>query len=185
VDYYGISGRENIWLRFEAHCKKRDFSSETHGMLVFKKFTWENVDRSVFSTPEFAALAYEMELSKFRGIFNVGTSLCGPGSSSHSLNKELADKLDSEEHDEEVFNRLIEVLRNPVFVEDLNVSDENDTALDKPQLPKIPRLEKLPQCEGMWACQTIGAPFTSNPAKIFGQQNRYLALWYDVGKVSF
>jgi hypothetical protein len=73
VDYYGISGRENIWLRFEEHCKKRRFSSKTRGMLIFKKFTWENIDRSVFSTPEFAALAYEMELSKFRGVFNVGT----------------------------------------------------------------------------------------------------------------
>jgi hypothetical protein len=101
------------------------------------------------------------------------------------LNKELADKLDSEEHDEEVFNRLIKVLRAPVFIEDPNVSDENAAALDKPSLPKIPRLEKLPQTEGTWASQTIGAPFISNPLKIPGQQNRYVALWYNDGKVSF
>jgi hypothetical protein len=86
-------------------------------MVIFKEFTSGNIDRSMFDFPEEEALAYEIKLSRFRRLFGVGEKGCQPGSSSHALNWKLAKKLDGEKYDREVYNRLIEVLRNPIFVE--------------------------------------------------------------------
>jgi hypothetical protein len=120
VDYYGTTDREErgYWLRFAEHCKKRGFTSKTHGMVIFKQFTSDSIDQKVFSSPGFAALAYELRLSMFRKLFDLGSGACNPGSSSKDLNKELGGKLNGDEYTAEVSNRLIEILRNPVFVEE-------------------------------------------------------------------
>lgn len=121
VDYYGFSARsfEDLYERFEEHCKTMRASLTTHKMLVFATFTGANC--APFELPEYAALAYEMLLSRFRKGFDIPPSVCQPGIGSRGLHAELMKTIKRDEnecgiqdkHVNMMYDRLIAILRNP------------------------------------------------------------------------